>query len=78
MVRIRFTFKTGCDTFIIKLARAPYLCGCPCGDFGLLLINKEHSPILVTVGERERVENDPSFVDSSTEIRFLVNQTSVK
>jgi hypothetical protein len=65
--------------FIVKLARALYLCGWSCGDFGLLLTKKkEHSSVLVTVGERERVEKDPSFVDSSTRIRFLVNQTSVK
>jgi hypothetical protein len=77
---------TSCDhlsvefwlTFIVKLARVPYLCGWPCGDFGLLLTKKkEHSPVLVTVGERERVEKDPSLVDSSMGIRFLVNRTSV-
>jgi hypothetical protein len=34
---------------------------------------KEHSPVLVTVGERERVEKDLSLVDSSKGIRFLVN-----
>jgi hypothetical protein len=34
---------------------------------------KENSPVLVTIGERERVEKDPSLVDSSTGIRFLVN-----
>jgi hypothetical protein len=28
--------------------------------------------------EKERVEKDPSLVDSSTGIRFLVNQTLVK
>jgi hypothetical protein len=65
--------------FIVKLARAPYLCGWPCGDFCLLLTKKnEHSSVLVTVGERERVDKDPSLVDSSMGIRFLVNQTSVK
>jgi hypothetical protein len=65
--------------FIINLARAPYLYGWPCGDFCLLLTKKkEHSPVLVTVGEREMVEKDLPFVDSSTRIRFLVNQTSVK
>jgi hypothetical protein len=64
--------------FIVKLARAPYLCGWPCGDFGLLLTKKKHSPVLVIGGERERVEKDPSLVDSSTGIRFLVNRTSVK
>jgi hypothetical protein len=65
--------------FIVKLARAPYLYGWPCVDFGLLLTKKkEHSSVLVTVGERERVEKDPYLVDSSTEIRFLVNRTSVK
>jgi hypothetical protein len=55
--------STSCDhlsvefwlPFIVKLARAPYLCGWPCKDFGLLLTKKkEHSPVLVTVGERER------------------------
>jgi hypothetical protein len=51
----------------------------PCGDFGLLLTKKkDHSPVLVTVEERLRVEKDPSLVDSSTGIRFLVNRTSVK
>jgi hypothetical protein len=78
---------TSCDnlsvefwlSFIIKLARAPYLCGWPCGDFGLLLTKKkENSSVLVTVGERKRVEKDSSLVDSSTGIRFLVNRTSVK
>jgi hypothetical protein len=65
--------------FIVKLARAPYLCGWPCGDFGLLLTKKkEHSSVLITIGERERVEKDPSLVDSSTGIRFLVNRISVK
>jgi hypothetical protein len=64
--------------FIVKLARAPYLCGWPCGDFGLLLTKKkEHYPVLVTIGERERVEKDSFLVDSSTGIRFLVNRTSV-
>jgi hypothetical protein len=57
--------------FIVKLARAPYLCGWPCGDFGLLLTKKTSSPVLVIGGERERVEKDPSLVDSSTGIRFL-------
>jgi hypothetical protein len=57
--------------FIVKLARAPYLCGWPCGDFGLLLTKKKKSsPVLVIDGERERVEKDPSLVDSSTGIRF--------
>jgi hypothetical protein len=78
---------TSCDhlsvefwlSFIIKLARAPYLCGWPCRDFSLLLTKKkEHSLVLVTVGERERVEKDPSLVDCSMGIRFLVNQTSIK
>jgi hypothetical protein len=32
----------------------------------------------VAVGERERVEKDPTFMDSSTGIMFLVNQTSIK
>jgi hypothetical protein len=78
---------TSCDhlsvefllSFIVKLARAPYLCGWPYGDFGILLTKKKkHSPVLVTVGERERVDKDPPLLDSSTGIRFLVNQTSVK
>jgi hypothetical protein len=57
--------------FIVKLARAPYLCGWPCGDFGLLLTKKKKSsPVLVIGGERERVEKDLSLVDSSTGIRF--------
>jgi hypothetical protein len=48
-------------------------------NFGILLTNKkEYSLVLVTIGERERVEIDPSLVDSSTGIRFLVNRTSVK
>jgi hypothetical protein len=65
--------------FIVKIARAPYLCGWPCRNFGLLLIKKkENSPVLVTVGERERVEKDLSIVDSSTGIRFLVKRTSIK
>jgi hypothetical protein len=63
----------------VKLARAPYLCGWPCGDFGLLFTKKkENSSVLVTVGERERVEKDSSLVDSSMGIMFLVNRTSVK
>jgi hypothetical protein len=46
---------TYCDHFIVKLERAPYLYGRLCGDFGLLLtMKKEHSSVLVTVGERER------------------------
>ena len=78
---------TSCDhlsvefwlSFIVKLARAPYLCGWPCGDFGLLLTKKkENSPVLVTIGERERVEKDSSLVYSSMGIRFLVNRTLVK
>jgi hypothetical protein len=44
----------------------------------ILEIKKKHSPVLVIGGERERVEKDPSLVDSSTRIRFLVNRTSVK
>jgi hypothetical protein len=55
--------------FIVKLARAPYLCGWPCGDFGLLTKKKKHSLVLVIGGERERVERDPSSVDSSTGTR---------
>jgi hypothetical protein len=78
---------TSCDhlsmefwlTFIVKLARAPYLCGWPCGDFGLLLTKKkENSPVLVTIGERERVEKDPSLVHSSMGIRFLVKPNLAK
>jgi hypothetical protein len=42
------------------------------------LAEKEHSPVLVTVEEGEMVEKDPSLVDPSTGIRFLVNRTSVK
>jgi hypothetical protein len=58
--------------FIVKLARAPYICGWPCEDFGLLLTKKKkHSPVLVTVGEREMVKKDSSFVDSSTGYMFL-------
>ena len=57
--------------FIVKLARAPYLCGWPCGDFGLLLTKKKKSsPVLVIGGERERLEKYSSLVDSSTGIRF--------
>jgi hypothetical protein len=57
--------------FIVKLARAPYLCGWPCGDFSLLLTKKKkHSLVLVIDGERERVEIDPSLVDFSMGIRF--------
>jgi hypothetical protein len=48
---------------IVKLARAPYFCGWPYGEFSLLL--KEHSSVLVNVGERERVERDSFFVDFS-------------
>jgi hypothetical protein len=55
--------------FIVKLARAPYLCGWLCRDFGLLLTKKKSSSILVIGGERERVERDPSLVDSSTGTR---------
>jgi hypothetical protein len=44
----------------------------------ILEIKKKHSLVLAIGGERERVEKDPSLVDSSTGIRFLVNQTSVK
>ena len=54
---------------LVKLARAPYLCGWPCGDFGLLLKKKKSSSVLVIGGERERVEKDPSLVDSSTGTR---------
>jgi hypothetical protein len=39
---------------------------------------KKHSPVLVIGGERERAEKDPSLVDSSKGIIFLVNRTSVK
>jgi hypothetical protein len=44
----------------------------------ILEIKKKHSPVLVIGVERERVEKDPSLVDSSMGIRFLVNRTSVK
>jgi hypothetical protein len=46
--------------------------------FVILEIKKKHSSVLVIGGEGERVEKDPSLVDSSTGIRFLVNRTSVK
>jgi hypothetical protein len=36
----------------------------------ILEIKKKSSPVLVIGGERERVEKDPSLVDSSTGIRF--------
>jgi hypothetical protein len=52
--------------------------GGPCGVLVILEIKKKHSPVFMIGGERERVEKDPSLVDSSTEIRFLVNRTSVK
>jgi hypothetical protein len=40
--------------FIANLARAPYLCGQPCGDFSLLLTKKKkQSSVLVIVGERK-------------------------
>jgi hypothetical protein len=62
-----------------KASKAPYLCGWPCGYFTLLLTKKKkYSLVFVTVGERESVERNPSFVDSLIGIRFLVNQTSVK
>jgi hypothetical protein len=65
--------------FIVKQARAHYICGWPCRDSRLLLTKKkEHSPVLVTVGERKRVEKYSTFVDSLTGIRFSVNRTSVK
>jgi hypothetical protein len=46
----------------------------------LVFVDKEEGTlaVLVTVGERERVEKDPFLVDSSTGIRLLVNRTSVK
>jgi hypothetical protein len=43
----------------------------------ILEINKKHSSVLVIGGEG-KVEKDPSLVDSSTGIRFLVNRASVK
>jgi hypothetical protein len=56
--------------FIVKIARAPYLCGWPCRDFDLLLTKKKKSlSVLVIGGERERVEKDSSLVDSSTGTR---------
>jgi hypothetical protein len=51
------------------------VCGGPCGVLVILEIKKKHSLVLVIGEERERVEKDPSLVDSSTRIRFLVNQT---
>jgi hypothetical protein len=54
------------------------VCGGPCRVLVTQLIKKKHSPVLVIGGERERVEKEPSLVDSSAGIRFLVNQTSVK
>jgi hypothetical protein len=54
------------------------VCGGPCGVLVILEIKKKHSPVLVISGESERVEKDPSLVDSSTGIRFLVNRTSIK
>jgi hypothetical protein len=36
----------------------------------ILEIKRKSSPVLVIGGERERVEKDPSLVDSSTGIRF--------
>jgi hypothetical protein len=54
------------------------VCGGPCGVIVILEIKKKHSPVLVIGVERERVEKDPSLVDSSTGIRFLLNRTSVK
>jgi hypothetical protein len=54
------------------------VCGGLCRVLVILEIKKKHSLVLVIDGERERVEKDPSLVDSSTGIRFLVNQTSVK
>jgi hypothetical protein len=54
------------------------VCGGPCGVLVILEIKKKHSTVLVICGERERVEKDPSLVDYSKVIRFLVNRTSVK
>jgi hypothetical protein len=54
------------------------VCGGPCGVLVILEIKKKHLPVLVIGGEREMVEKDPSLVDSSTGISFLVNRTSVK
>jgi len=54
------------------------VCGGPCGVLVILEIKKKHSTVLVICGERERVEKDPSLVDSSKVISFLVNRTSVK
>jgi hypothetical protein len=71
---VRIVCATSCDHLSMefltpihcKASKTPYLCSWPYGDFGLLLTNKEHSLILMIVGERERVEKDPSFMDSST------------
>jgi hypothetical protein len=54
------------------------VCGGPCEALVILEIKKKHSPVLVIGGERESVEKDPSLVDFSNGIRFLVNRTSVK
>jgi hypothetical protein len=54
------------------------VCSGTCRVLVILEIKKKNSPVLVIGGEGERVEKDPSLVDSSTGIRFLVNQTSVK
>jgi hypothetical protein len=54
------------------------VCGGPCGVLVILENKKNHSSVLVIVGERERDEKDLSLVDSSMGIRFLVNRTSVK
>jgi hypothetical protein len=54
------------------------VCGGPYRVLVILEIKKKHSSVLVIGGERERVKKDPSLVDSSTGIRFLVNRTSVK
>jgi hypothetical protein len=40
------------------------VCGDPCGVLSDLE-KKKSSPVLVIGGERERVERDPSLVDSS-------------
>ena len=45
------------------------MCGGLCGVLVILEIKKKHSPVLVIGGERERVEKDPSLVDSSTGTR---------
>jgi hypothetical protein len=74
-----WSFERGVLTHIhCKASKSPLSLWLAYRNFALLLtMKKKHSPTL-TVGEREWVEKDLTFVDSSTRIRFLVNQTSVK